>query len=463
MKEPFSVRGERVLVMGLGLHGGGLGAATWLARHGARVTVTDLKSRAALARPLKALKRLKRIRLVIGRHREKDFSDADIVIQNPAVPNDSPYLAHAREHGALILNEAALFFRFARAPVIGITGTKGKSSVTTFTGQLLRDRPGRVATVGNIRHSLFAVVDRFNRRDRIVAELSSWHLEGMAADKAAPHIAVLTNVHPDHLNRYPSFRAYQKAKEGIFAFQGPRDIAILNRDQKATRAIGARVSARRFWFSRAPFREEHGAFFRRGEMVFRIRGREERVIAAEELPFSGADDRMNALAAALAARLAGARLVSIRKRLRRLKKLPGRREVVRRLQGRTFINDTTATTPIATEEALKALHGAIVLIVGGENKQLSYAALARAIRRRGAYCYVLPGSASDLLARAFRALRYRNWKRTATLRTAVHAAWKRSAPGDTILLSPAAASFNQFRNEFHRGEVFEKAVNGLRA
>lgn len=447
--------------MGLGLHGGGLGVTKWLARHGATVTVTDLRSRKVLKPSLDALKGLKGIRFVLGRHRLQDFASADLVIQNPAVPSDSEFIRHAHGYGIPVLNEAALFFRLVAAPVIGITGTKGKSSVTAFLGQLMRSHAGKVATVGNIRHSFFTAVDRMKRKDRVIAELSSWHLEGLIREKRSPHIAVLTNVHPDHLNRYPSYKAYADVKAGIFAHQKRRDIAVLNWDNAPSRAIGKRVHAQKYWFSLKRFAAADGVFLHCGWIVLRRRGKEQKIGPRNHIPFTAQDDVANVLAAVLTARLAGIAPAALCESLPTLKKLPGRRERVRRFHGRVFLNDTTATSPTATIQSIRAVHESIILIVGGENKQLSYRELVAEIIRHVEFCAVLPGSASDLLVRGFNEKGYRTYRQVKSMQEAVQVAWQKSRVGDVILLSPAAASFNLFHNEFHRAEVFIRAVKRL--
>lgn len=457
-----AIRGKHVLVMGLGVHQGGLGVTKWLLRHGAQVTVTDLKTAVQLKSSVRQLRGTK-VHFVLGRHREKDFERADILIQNPAVHHDSPFLRIAKKRGIPILNEAALFFSVVRIPVIGVTGTKGKSTTTLFIGQFLKERQGRVATVGNIRHSFFTAVDRYGSRDRIVAELSSWHIEGMVPQKQSPHIAVLTNVYEDHLNRYPSFAAYAKTKAMLFAFQKKNDIAILNRDNAIVRKIGTEVPGRRYWFSRRFFAEENGAFLSAKGVMMRVNGKETLLVPKRLLPNDGRDRMENLLAALLAAKLAGAATASLRAIVPTLHYPSGRREVVRTLAGRIFINDTTATAPIATIQALQNSTKPILLIVGGENKQLSYVELAKAIHQHAARVFLLPGSASALLRKAFRKHKPQHVMQVKNVRDAVHAAWKQSKPGDTILLSPAAASFNQFAHEFERGDAFVKTVKQLKS
>lgn len=458
---PFSVRGKRVLVMGLGVHQGGLGVTQWLVRHGAHVIVTDVKSAAELRDPLTELRKYHGIQYVLGKHRMSDFLQSDLIIQNPAVPHHSQYLAAARKRGIAIRNEASLFFQITHASVVGVTGTKGKSTTTSYIGQLLAGTNGRVATVGNIRQSFFSVVDRFGPKDRIVAELSSWHIEGMAQQRQSPHIAVLTNVHEDHLNRYRSFSAYAKTKGLLFAFQGSDDCAILNRDNPWSRKIGKTVPGKRFWFSRRPFSEENGCFMDTWGVCIRIHGREQRIAPRTALQSQATDDIENLLAAVIAAYLAGASIASLRKRIPHLRPMESRRQIIRRLHGRTFVNDTTATAPIATIRALESIATPLILILGGENKNVSYAELGRLIARKAKAVVLLPGSASVVLAAALRRSAF-PYVRAENMRAAVRAAWKGSSPGDTIVLSPAAASFNLFRNEFHRGDVFRDAVQELR-
>ncbi|TAN58729.1 UDP-N-acetylmuramoyl-L-alanine--D-glutamate ligase, partial [Patescibacteria group bacterium] len=209
-------KNKKVLVMGLGLHGGGVAAARWLVKRGADVTVTDLRDRKALKSSLDKLKGLK-IKYALGGHNAEDFKMADMAVQNPGVPYNSPYLKIAKKFGAEIVNEAALFFKYAKSKnIIGITGTKGKSTTSTLVHKILRAKWPKSLLAGNIRDTaLLNIADRAEKNTPIVLELSSWQLEGLEKIRTSPRIAAITNIYQDHLNRYPSYQAYVAAKENI--------------------------------------------------------------------------------------------------------------------------------------------------------------------------------------------------------------------------------------------------------
>src|SRR3989344_5195009 len=208
--------GRRILVMGLGLNGGGLGVVQWFIKHKIGVLVTDLKAARELKPALAQIPKSPLVKYRLGEHRLSDFTAADIVIQNPGVPNDSPYLLAARAHGALVINEAIMFFDRCPSRIVAITGTRGKSSTAWFTHQLLKDAGVRNVLTGNIAlDSMMKVLDRLTVKDTVIVELSSWHLEKFFDFPLSPDIAVITNIYRDHLNRYKNFAGYIRAKSAI--------------------------------------------------------------------------------------------------------------------------------------------------------------------------------------------------------------------------------------------------------
>lgn len=286
-------------------------------------------------------------------------------------------------------------------------------------------------------------------------ELSSWQLEGLADTGVSPHIALLTNVFPDHLNRYRSFADYVAAKYSIARFQQPGDVAIVNLDNHRSTRLPIQPGVRRLEYALTR-RPGASAYCANGKVWLRWRGRPFAVAALKEFALPGDHNRSALLAALLAAAAAGADPRRFRTVIQRLRGLPGRLEVVARRRGVTWINDTTATAPAATVAALKTLRPPITLIAGGQDKRLPVTDLTREIRRRVEHLILLPGTASRRLARA---LGKRSQARAvATLPEAVRVAARLTSPNGTVVLSPAAASFNQFRDEFHRGDVFVRAV-----
>src|SRR6185436_10996957 len=221
----IDLRGKRALVMGLGVHGGGLGVARFLVGQGAEVTITDLRGPELLKPALDALAGLP-IRYVLGEHRDADFRAADLVIRNPAVPRESRYLQIARAEGAAIEMEMTLFFRLCRGPILGITGTKGKTTTTLLAGAMLRSRYPDTIVAGNLRVSALEALPRITAGTPVVLELSSWQLEGLGEAHLSPQYACVTNISPDHLNRYGGMADYAEAKKQIFRWQGADGVTV---------------------------------------------------------------------------------------------------------------------------------------------------------------------------------------------------------------------------------------------
>lgn len=455
-----AVAGKRVLVLGLGVHGGGVGLARWLVRHGARVTVSDSKPHSELAPSLAQLRGLP-IRYVLGGHPASLLTACDLILQNPGVPGTLPLLKLARRRGIAIENEATLFLKLCPARrVIGVTGSKGKSTTSALLGAMLRRWNRRTVVAGNIRDTvMFDVLDKITPATPVVLELSSWHLELVREHKLRIPLAVVTNVTPEHLNRYPSFAAYARAKAAIFQFQRADDAVVLNYDDPVTRTFGRQARGKKYWFSGK--HKVRGAQLAGSRVVWRDRTRAATLFKLADLRLAGCHNLANALGAAAAARLAGAPAADIRRAVRAFAGLHDRMETIRTVRGVAYVNDTTATAPQATQAALRALAPRpTVLIAGGVDKNLSYQALAWDIRRYASAVVLLPGSATAKLQAALRG--YRPQFLARTMPAAVKLARKLVRPGGVVLLSPGAASFNLFKHEFDRGEQFRRAVRKLK-
>lgn len=425
---------KRITVMGLGVHGGGLGVTRFLAECGAHVTVTDLRSAELLRDSLAALADLN-VRFVLGEHRDEDFTSADIVIRNPGVPRESRFLHLARAAGAAIEMEMTLFFRLCPAPIIGITGTKGKTTTTLLTGAMLREEYPDTVVAGNLRVSALAQLPHITPTTPVVLELSSWQLEGLGEAGLSPHYACVTNLSPDHLDRYASLAEYGQAKQQIFLHQTPTDLAVLPADDPLTSG----------WADLAP-------------------GRVTLFSADDGWPtgsLRGAHNARNIAAAAALARAYGASEAAIHRAIESFGGVEHRMEQVRELAGVVFINDTAATTPTAAAASLRAISEPVVLIAGGADKKLAWTPLVDAINNaanlRG--LIILDGTGSaDLIAQL-----NQNLPRYTDFAHAIQAAYTLAERGDTVLLSPGAASFGMFRNEFHRGEEFRRIVGELQS
>ena len=441
---------KRVLILGLGLHGGGAGAASFFARAGAVVTVTDLKSKAELAPTIKALKRFSNISYVLGRHRSQDIVNADFIVKNPGVPDDSPWLKIARAHCIPVLSDIEVFFKFSPAQIIGITGTKGKSTTAQLLAEILRSggkKRGkkRVWLAGNIRKSALAILPKIHRGDIVVLELSSFQLDSLASSKMSPHIAMVTNIFPDHLNRYRNFRHYANSKAMIFRFQKKRDYLFLPKGDRFLKKLSDSARSQRIFVDAVktlrPFRA---------------------LTATKFFPHMASS---LALAVAVGRRF-GVNASAVRKSLKNFRPLSGRLETVRKVRGITFVNDTTATNPGAAEAALRALRSwtkGIVLIAGGSDKKLPSLEFAKAILKFTKAVVFLPGQGTEIIKAELKRLKAKGSIRDAkTMVEAVRMAYGLAKSGDTVLLSPGAASFGLFQHEFDRGEQFVRAANGLK-
>ena len=451
------LRGMRVTVMGLGLNGGGLAAARFLAGRGAVVTVTDTKDEAALAESVAALAGLP-IRLVLGRHETADFSGADMVIKNPAVRPDSPYLRASR----LVETDLSLFLALCPAPVLAVTGSKGKSTTASAIAYALNESGGRAFLGGNITVSPLSFIDEVGPDDRVVLELSSWQLGDLAGRGALrPLAAVLTRIVPDHLDRYGTMEAYVADKRLIYADQAPGAWTICDADDPYGRSFAAETPARVLWYGDSPPAGGHGAWLAGdGRGMARLPGSGELELLPARIRVPGAHNRRNLLAAGLAAWAGGADPGSISGALARFPGVEHRLEVFLERDGVRWCNDSAATVPEAVEVALGAFAEPVVLITGGTDKRLDFAPV-RAAYRKAANVLLLAGSGTEKLRLLLDEDGVRYDGPYDALAPALERARGVARPGSVVLLSPGCTSFGMFRNEFDRGRSFKTAVHEM--
>jgi len=472
-----------VTVMGLGRYkqGSGLGAAKWLMRHGAQTLITDLKNEEELEesmslvmewyekyREMYPARTIYQPVFIMGEHRAEDFTEVDCVVQNPGVPSESEFIQSAKEKGVSIESDVSLFFRFCPYPIVAVTGTKGKTTTTKMVGEMFELADDRTVVAGNVKVSPLEHLDEILVRGEptlIVLELSSWLLESLPDAfkemKKGPEISVLTNVYPDHLNRYHSYGHYIHSKEIIFEWQSSDQYTILNYDHETVRAMEARVKGKLFWASRE-YQEADGCFIKDGKIVFQRDGKEEEVIAMSDVALKGEHNVENILTSTAAALLRGVSMIHVQKVLREFAGVSDRQELVREVDEISYVNDTTATNPDAVMMALKRF-GAdadVILIAGGMNKELEYEQLAGEIVKTCKHVVLFEGDASDLIEKHLNG-RVPIDTGVKSMKEAVQKAKAAAANGDIVLLSPAAASFNMFKNEFDRGEQFREEVRNL--
>jgi len=463
LRSPEDFRGKRVTVMGLGLFGGGVGATRFLVEHGAHVTVTDKRSPADLAESLEQIKGLP-VELVLGRHREQDFTKADLVIVNPAVPKASPYIRLAQQHGVRLDMEMNLFFRFCAATIVGITGSNGKSTTTCLTYEILKACGHRAWLGGNIGRSLLADVHDIRPTDIVVLELSSFQLEDLHRLSRSPHISIVVNITPNHLDRHETMENYIGAKQSIMRYQSERDFLILNHEDPTLRRWAAESGARVYFFSAVTELNE-GAFVCDQELHVRD-GRAPVRVALDRVQLPGRHNLENIAAASMAAYIAGAGADQIDSTVSSFQGLEHRLEFVTDVNGVRYYNDSIATTPESAIAALRSFKCGRVLVAGGSEKGVSFDAFC-AEAAHSAKSIILIGKSADKLERLITAHRGPSATppihRAGSLREAVACAARESAPGDVVLLSPACASFDMFRNFAERGRQFKTLVRELKA
>ena len=448
-----SLAGRRAAVVGLARSG--VAAARLLCRAGARVTATDTKPLDALGPEVRALAEAG-VRLLVGGVHLEATADADLVVVSPGVPLDSPQLAPARSRGTPLIGELELGWRAMEADTLAITGTNGKTSTTALTGALLAEQSRPVLVAGNIGTPLTAHAPAVPADALVVCEVSSFQLE--TTDAFRPRVAAVLNVTPDHLDRHGTFEAYLAAKARIFANQTPADCAVLNADDAGSAGLAPRVRARVVWFSR---RRElpDGVFVRDGWIVARLDGRPEPVCPVAEIRLRGAHNVENVLAATACALWAGLAPESIRRAIGRFRGVAHRIEFVREVGGVQYYNDSKGTNVASTIKALESFTERLVLIAGGLGKGQDFAPLAEAARGRVAHAVVIGRDGPAVAAALERA--GIPVSAAPSLEAALDLARAAARPGDVVLLSPACASFDMFRDFEHRGDVFKQLVGGL--
>ena len=433
----FPWKGKKVLIAGLGMLGGGVGVAKFFSENYAKVTVTDLKTAKELKTSLDKLKKYK-IRYILGRHDEIDFKTHDLIIKNPAIPENSPYLQVAKKAGTPIEMEASFFFMLTPSEnIIGVTGTKGKTTTTLLIYKILKQAKYKTVVAGIPKHSLLAELKKVTNDTWVVVEFSSWQLESLTPHKISPHIAVLTNIFPDHLNRYKTFEDYVEAKKNIFKFQHSSDFLVTNFELEITKKLANQANSQIRFFSKKILPQN----------------------ILQSLKLAGNHNLQNLAAAYQVAKILGISDQIIIQAVKDFNPIPNHLEFIRKYKGISFINDTTATVPEASIAAISTISKPVILLVGGADKNLDFTNLSKLINQKVKALVLLQGSATDKIEKEVR--REIIVGRFSDFKKAVKAAVKFAKFGDVILLSPAAASFGMFKNEFDRGEQFKAIVRGL--
>ena len=444
----FSVRGRRVTVVGAARSG--VAAAELLVRRGATVTLTDLREDLAEADEL----RRAGVRLELGHHAIESFTGADLVVLSPGVPSRQPAIEAARAAGVDVIGELELASRWLRGRLVAITGTKGKSTTTTLTGRMLEAGGHRVLVGGNIGHALSAQVDDSTEKTIHVVEASSFQLESIETFR--PWIAVLLNFSPDHLDRHASVEEYAGAKGRVFVNQGPTDWAVLNADDSAVASIAAAAPSQRLLFSMSD-RLASGVVVKGQEIVRRTDAGDVPLLPLSAIKLLGRHMVADVLAASAVASLAGVDSEAMTRAVEHFTGLEHALERVTSVGDVLFVNDSKATNIDAARRAIESFDR-LVVIMGGRFKGGNLADLKAPLADRGATVVAI-GEASDLIARTFAdAVAVRP---ATDMSAAVKIAFASASPGTTVVLAPACASFDMFRDYAERGRIFKQEVRRL--
>ncbi len=440
-------KGKRVTVVGLARSG--IAAARALDDLGALVTVTDKKPHAELTAQLATLGR-EGIGVAAGGHPENLFLEADLVVVSPGVPK-IPQLAMARRHGVKVISELELGWMLSDSPVIGITGTNGKSTVTSLVGRMLEQSGKRVFTAGNIGNALTEKPEFLRGQDWIVVEISSFQLEDIETFR--PRIAAILNITMDHLDRYRDMKEYAEAKARIFERQTGDDVLVMNYDDHLVKEMAEGTAARVIPFSRRE-KVAHGVYVEDGAIVFSG----EAICRVDEITIKGVHNLENCMAAIAVALAAGAKKDAVAAVAREFPGLEHRLEFVREKNGVIYINDSKGTNVGAVIRSVEGFTGPVILIAGGSDKGSDFSQLSGPVRKN-VTLLVLIGTAADAMAAALRGAT--EIVHAKTLEEAVLVVSKRARSGEVVLLSPACASFDMFQDFEDRGRQFKEAVMKL--
>lgn len=444
MKRFPNFKNKKVLILGLGSLGRGVKDAIFFAEQGAIVTVTDLKKELELHASLEQLKKYPNINFTLGMHRESDIIGADLIIRNAGVPHTSPFLQLAFAKKIPVEMDESLFAQYCPCPIVGVTGTRGKSTTSALIAKILNDcwatKSRHVYLGGNIQgEATLPLIKKAKKSDLVVLELSSWQLQGFGEKKISPDIAVFTNIYPDHLNYYKTMRDYINDKKIIFKYQAKNDFCVINNENNYTKKLQQEIQSKIIPFFKG------------------------QVPTKWKLQLSGSHNLENIAAALSAGKIFGIKKSQMRKSVESFPGLEHRLEKIRTINGVNFINDTTSTTPIAGRVALISQKTPTILIAGGASKNLNLNPFAKTIVKKTKAVILLDGTATDELEQKIIRQGGKNLiaGRFKNLDEAIKLAYSLCLPGDTILFSPGCASFGLFKNEFDRGEQFKKAVKNL--
>ena len=390
-----------------------------------------------------------------GGHGERTFRGQDLIVVSPGVPVDAQPLVQARALGETVIGEIELASRFFPGTIVAITGSNGKTTTTTLAGEIATAGGIRTLVGGNIGTPAVSLVAEASLESVVVLEVSSFQLETIQTFR--PQIAVVLNITPDHLDRHRTFAAYVDAKARIFENQNPSDFSVLNADDPTCVELAQRTKAQVIWFSRKK-EVSRGAYVLDGRIMYRDPRNQQEVMLVSEIPLKGAHNVENVLAGVCIGRLLDCMSDCIREAVRNFKAVEHRIEYVATVRGVEYYNDSKATNVDATLKALESFPANIHLILGGKDKDSDYTQLNHLLKERVRQVYTIGAAAEKIESQVREAVKIVHAE---TLEKAVKQAAAAAQSGDVVLLAPACASFDQFRNYQHRGQIFKETVRAL--
>ncbi|MGB9857693.1 MAG: UDP-N-acetylmuramoyl-L-alanine--D-glutamate ligase [Dictyoglomaceae bacterium] len=449
----LSLENKKVLILGLGESG--FYSALFLHKKGAKVLVNDIKNEEAFKGILPELKK-RGIEYILGSHPKEILSSIDLIVVSPGVPKDNILYKLAKKKNIKIIGELELAYRFCKVPLIGVTGTKGKSTTTTLIGEILKEGGYKVITAGNIGVPFIQKVEELNE-GYFVLEVSSFQLEDI--EEFHPFIALFINFYPDHMDRYKSLEEYKMAKMNIFKNQDTKDWSIGFYDQEEVREAIEVQKSQKLFFSFSKIDKE-GIYLEKDRLIYKVKKKE----GYFQLPIKGIWNRnllLNFMASALVGLILNVNSQIIEKVGEEFKGIPHALEKVEEIKGRIFINDSKATNPISTISAIKSFDNPILLILGGRNKNFDFSELFYEISRSSVKKLYLIGETRYIMENLARKYKI-PYSIEEDFESAIRHSYMESSKGDIILLSPACASFDMFSNYKERGLVFSNIVRKIK-
>lgn len=452
----MEVKDKTVLVVGLARSG--IAAAKLLHQAGAKVMVNEQRKASEISSVVEELKKAIDCEFYLGQHPDDVLDKVHLIVLSPGVPTDAPFLIKAADMGIEVISEVELAYRYCKAPIVAVTGTNGKTTTTAWIGEILKASGAATHVVGNIGIPFTGKVEEIDPSDEVVVEISSFQLETVL--RFRPHVSLILNISEDHLDRHKTMDHYIAAKSRIFENQGRGDYLVLNGDDSILSGIQPQNGVKIFYFSRTQTLSE-GAWVEDGRIYMNLGAGTLPICKVNQVGIPGTHNLENALAAVLAAGLSGVEPNTIARVLQEFPGVEHRIEKVDTINGVTFYNDSKGTNPDSSIRAIQAIPEPIVLIAGGYDKKNSFSEFIDAFGSKVREL-VLLGETADIIAKTAKKKGFTNIHMTNSIEQAVQKAYELSSPGDQVLLSPACASWDMFRDFEERGDLFKAAVKALR-